>query len=114
MKKIAAIILGLVLAGAVLAQQGAAPPVKATYGLQAGQFASEKDAFRLAARISDQGVPVTVVIVKNASGASSAVVAVGSFASTQEAQAQRMALASRLAIAPAMPVIAIPPPPAPL
>src|SRR5690349_1936089 len=84
-------------ASAALLALFAWPVQAAGYGLQVGQFAKEKDAYKLAERVTGQGLPARVLLVQR-EGKTWAVVAAGQFATPAEAQAQRATIASRLSL----------------
>lgn len=89
-----------------------APVVTANtrYALQAGQFAVESQAQTLAASLRDRGASVSVFNSQDKGGLLWAIVAIGSYASSDEALRQRPQVQALLDAPVALAVIALPAP----
>lgn len=85
-------------------------PDKGQYGLQVGQFASAEQAGQLGSRIKSLRLPFALLDVVDQGGKRWTVVALGPYASPDEARMARMPALHDLGLNESLPLILLPPP----
>lgn len=85
-------------------------PDKGQYGLQVGQFASAEQAGQLGSRIKSLRLPLALLDVVDQAGKRWSIVALGPYASPDEARMARVPALRDLGLNESLPLILLPPP----
>ncbi|GAA5787220.1 hypothetical protein GCM10007860_21430 [Chitiniphilus shinanonensis] len=89
----------------------AIPPAKAEYALQATQRADYREAQELVTQAQAEKLPASVITIAEDDGQHWYVVAIGKYASVEDARSGRVRVAQRLNLTGGLPVILLPAPP---